>query len=418
MQSLNIMDKTRHISSKVDHLLGMFPTVAIIGPRQCGKSTLVKQLRPDWKYYDLESPDDYQLITEDPIAFFTLNPDKVIIDEAQQYPELFQVLRGVIDSNRKQKGRFLLTGSSSPEIVKGITESLAGRIATVEMWPFKQTEQFETSLPTVYELISTGVSDLREFGALSTELSLGQSMASWMYGGFPEPTLESAASPHFFTQWMDNYVANYVNRDIRLLFPKLNIHHFRRFLSLLAHHSGHQLNMSQMARALEVTVPTVKDYLDIIHQTFIWRNLQPFNNNPLKKIQKSKKGFFRDSGILHYLLKINDLEQLLVHPVSGYSFESFVTEELIRGFQSTMATQLEYSYYRTIDKSEVDFVMEGMFGVVPVEVKLNSVIKRQSLIGLQTFIADVKCPYGIVINRGKRVEFLTENIVQIPVNYI
>ena len=136
------MDKNRHLAYKIDQLLGMFPAVAVIGPRQCGKSTLVGQLRPDWKYYDLESPDDFELISSDPIAFFTLNPDKVIIDEAQQYPELFRILRSVIDSNRKLKGRFLLTGSSSPEIVKGISESLAGRIATVEMWPFKTDRIF------------------------------------------------------------------------------------------------------------------------------------------------------------------------------------------------------------------------------------------------------------------------------------
>jgi predicted AAA+ superfamily ATPase len=217
---------------------------------------------------------------------------------------------------------------------------------------------------------------------------------------------------------MDNYIANYVNRDIRSLFPKLNIHNYRRFLSLLAQHSGHQLNMSNMARALEISVPTIKDYLDIIHQTFLWRNVAPFSNNPLKKLQKSNKGFFRDTGVVHHLLKINELDQLLVHPVAGFSFESFVTEELIRGFQATMATQLEFSYYRTVDKSEVDFVIEGAFGVVPVEVKLSSVIKRQALSGLENFISDVKCPYGIVINRGKRIEFLTDKILQIPVQYI
>ncbi len=412
------MDKKRHITHKVDQLLGMFPAVAVIGPRQCGKSTLVKQLRPGWKYYDLESPDDYQLISNDPIAFFTLNPDQVIIDEAQQYPDLFRVLRSVIDNHRHLKGRFLLTGSSSPDIIKGITESLAGRIATVEMWPFKQTEHFDQPLPDLYALITSGVQEIQAFSGLSTAITPPQSMQALLRGGFPEPVLAADTPAAYFPQWMDNYIANYVNRDIRGLFPKLNIHSYRRFLSLLAQHSGHQLNMSNMARALEISVPTIKDYLDIIHQTFLWRNLQPFSHNPLKKIQKSDKGFFRDTGVVHHLLKINELDQLLVHPVAGFSFESFVTEELIRGFQATMATQLEFSYYRTVDKSEVDFVVEGAFGVVPVEVKLHSVIKRQALRGLENFIADVKCPYGMVINRGKRVEFLTDKIVQIPVQFI
>jgi Uma2 family endonuclease len=183
-------------------------------------------------------------------------------------------------------------------------------------------------------------------------------------GGFPEPVLHSHEQPQFHNLWMENYLADYVNRDIRALFPRLNIHSFRRFLSLLAQFSGHPLNMSSMARALEVTVPTIRDYLDIIHQTFLWRNLPPYTKNPMKKVQKSNKGWFRDTGVLHYYLRINDIDNLMLHPVAGFSFESFATEEIIRGLQATLATQLEYSYYRTVDRSEVDLVIEGPFGII------------------------------------------------------
>ncbi len=412
----SIMDKNRHIASKINQLLEMFPVVVIIGSRQCGKSTLVKQLKPDWKYYDLESPDDYQLITGDPIAFFTLNSQQLIIDEAQQYSEIFPVLRGVIDADRKTKGRFILTGSSSPKIVKGITESLAGRIATIEMSPFKQSELYEKPLSELYSLIISGKQ--QDFLNLKPQLSLEHSMKLWLKGGFPEPMIESENNLLYYQHWMENYIDNYVNRDIRSLFPRLNIYNYRRFLTLLAQYSGHQLNMSNMATALEVSVSTVKDYLDIIHQTFLWRNLEPYINNPLKKVQKSNKGFFRDQGILHHLLRINDLEQLLLHPVAGFSFESFVIEELIRGLEATMTTQLEFTYYRTVDKSEVDLIIEGNFGILPVEIKLNTVIKQRELRGLKNFIDDMKCPYGFVINRGKRIEILTDKIVQIPVHYL
>ncbi|MBV5305319.1 MAG: ATP-binding protein [Desulfobulbaceae bacterium] len=412
------MDKKRLVAIKLNCLLEMFPVVAVIGPRQCGKSTLVRSLRPDWKYYDLESPDDYQLISSDPVAFFAINPDRIIIDEAQQYPELFRVLRGVIDRDRKLKGRFLLTGSSSPDIVKGITESLAGRIATVELWPFKQSEFHEKPLPDIYGLLVDSATKPVDFLTLQENLSLSQSMHVWLQGGFPEPLIEGEGQDGFYQQWMEQYIINYVGRDIRALFPKLNIHNFRRFLTLLAQFSGHQINMSDMARALEVTVPTVKDYLDIIHQTFLWRNLPPYTKNPLKKVQKAKKGFFRDQGILHYLLKITGLDSLLLHPVAGFSFESFVIEEIIRGFQSTMATQMEFSYYRTIDKSEIDLVIEGNQGVIPVEIKLASSFKRLALRGMENFLVDTGASYGILINRGKRVELLTEKIIQIPVNYL
>ena len=396
----------------------MFPVVAVIGPRQCGKSTLVRQLHPDWKYYDLESPDDYQLITEDPVAFFSINSGQVIIDEAQQYPDLFKVLRGVIDSDRSAKGRFLLTGSSSPDIVKGITESLAGRIATIEMAPFKQSEFYDKPLSALYEMLLDANTKAEDFLQLEAPLDLQQCMNVWFKGGFPEPLIESQKIEGFHKHWMENYIADYVSRDIRGLFPRLNIHHFRRFLSLLAQYSGHQMNMSSIARALGVSVPTVKDYLDIIHQTFLWRNLEPYDKNPLKKVQKANKGFFRDQGLLHYFLKISDLDQLLIHPVAGFSFESYVIEEIIRGLQATMSTQLSFSYYRTIDKSEVDFVVESSSAVLPFEVKLNSVVNRKSLRGLGLFMKDLSCAYGIVINRGKRVELLTDKIVQIPVQYI
>jgi len=412
------MDKKRHIKNKIDHLLGMFPVVAIIGARQCGKSTLARQLRPEWDYYDLESPGDYQLVSDDPTAFFALHKNHLIIDEAQQYPNLFRVLRGVIDANRKLKGRFILTGSSSPHIVKAITESLAGRIATVEMWPFKQGEFYEKETSRIYGLLTAGNTRASDFRRLQPVIEPSQSARVWFRGGFPEPLIESEHNPEFLRQWQENYLADYVARDIRALFPRLKIHNFRRFLTLLAQFSGHQLNMSDMARALEISVSTVKDYLDIIHQTFIWRNLSPYTKNSLKKVQKAMKGFFRDQGLLHYFLKIADVDQLLLHPVAGFSFESFVIEEIIRGLQTTMATGLEFNYYRTIDKSEVDLIIEGNFGAVPIEIKLSSVIRRQSLRGLENFLKDRQCAFGILVNRGRRVEFITDKIIQIPVHYL
>ncbi|MCP3871651.1 MAG: ATP-binding protein [Desulfobacteraceae bacterium] len=412
------MDKKRVIEYKINQLLTMFPVVAIVGSRQCGKSTLVKQMRPEWKYYDLESPDDYQLISSDPVSFFTLNHENVIIDEAQQYPDLFRVLRGVIDSDRNKKGRFILTGSSSPSIVKGITESLAGRIATVEMWPFKQCEYYNKVLPEFYNFLVDDTIKPHDFLQLQPEQTLAHSMNVWFNGGFPEPLIESEKHKDFYLQWMENYIMNYVGRDIRILFPRLQIHNFRRFLTLLSQFSGHQLNMSKMARSLEVSVSTIKEYLDIIHQTFLWRNITPYTKNLLKKVQKANKGFFRDQGLLHYFLKINDLDSLLIHPVAGFSFESFVIEEIIRGLQSTMSTQLEFNYYRTIDKSEIDLIIDSRLGPIPIEVKLNSTIAQRDLTGLKNFLGDVNANYGILINRAKRIELLTDKIIQIPVNYI
>ncbi|MEA2110146.1 MAG: ATP-binding protein [Pseudomonadota bacterium] len=412
------MDKKRYLKGKINRLLEMFPIVAIVGARQCGKTTLAMQLRPEWKYYDLESPGDYQLLSEDPAAFFALHQHDLIIDEAQQYPELFRVLRGVVDADRRRKGRFILTGSSSPHIVKAITESLAGRIATVEMWPFKQGEFYQRKIPELYNMLIDGYAVAGDFAQLPPVVEPSQSVHVWFKGGFPEPLIESEHRQEFLRQWQENYVADYITRDIRGLFPKLKMHNFRRLLTLLAQFSGHQLNMSDMARALEISVSTVKDYLDIIHQTFIWRNLAPYTKNSLKKVQKAKKGFFRDQGLLHYFLKIANADHLLLHPVAGFSFESFVIEEIIRGLQTTMAAGLEFNYYRTIDKSEVDLIIEGDFGIIPIEIKLNSTVRRRSLRGLENFIKDRQCSFGIIVNRGRGIELITDKIVQVPVHYL
>lgn len=412
------MGKKRYLEYKVNHLLNMFPIVAILGPRQCGKSTLVKEAYPTWKYYDLEDPDHFQLISSNPKTFFELNNEKIIIDESQLYPELFNILRTVVDMDRRKKSRFILTGSSSPEIVKGLTESLAGRIATVEMWPFKVGENVEKEMSEIYTLFFKENVTFQDFEKLNKNASLEEYMMTWFKGSFPEPLIEGAQKPYFHTHWYQNYINNYIRRDVRDLFPRLNIQNFQRFLLSLAQYSGHQLNMSAIATALEVSNSTIKDYFDIIHQTFIWRNLPVFEKNLLKKVQKSPRGFFRDQGILHHLLKIKSLDDLLLHPVAGFSFESFVIEEIIRGVQSTMQTQVDFSFYRTIDKSEIDLIIDSPEGYIPIEIKLGSSIKQSSLRGLKVFLSDTKSPFGILINTSDRIERVAENIFQIPITYL
>ena len=412
------MDKKRNIQSKVDGLLKMFPAVAILGPRQCGKSTLVNQTRPNWKYYDLENINDFQLITNDPVSFFELNPTNLILDEAQQYPDLFKVLRGVIDKNRDEKGRFIITGSSSPEIVKGLAESLAGRVATIELWPFKSNEFYEKDLSSFYQIFLEGSAGPEKLLELEQIISLKELYEFWFSGGYPEPVIQKGINPDFYKIWMDNYFNDYIRRDIQYLFPRLNVNNYRRFLLSLANFSGHQINVSEIARAIEVSSVTVKDYLDIVHSTFLWRNLPVYEKNRLKKVQKMSKGHFRDQGILMHSLRIQTLDDLLLHPVAGYSFESFVIEEIIKGFQSLLTTNLDFTYYRTIDKSEIDLIIEAPFGTVPVEVKLSSKLNKKEIRGLEMFLDDMNLPLGILVNTGQRIERMSQKVIAIPANYL
>ncbi len=411
---MNMKVKNRLLGQKADQLLEMFPAVAIVGPRQCGKSTLVQALRPDWNYYDLERPDDYQLISSDPLGFFERRKGNTIIDEAQQFPELFQVLRNAIDRDRGMAGRYLLTGSSSPDIVRGLSESLAGRIATVELWPFKTVEFYEKPLPDIYRLITSRGIQAQDLTEVKPALTSEQVYDQWLKGGYPEPRIKGEQHGKFHGLWMDEYFSDYIRRDIQRLFPRINPQVFRLFIQTLSFHSGNIINQSVIARALEVSSVTAKSYLEILHDTFVWRNLRSYGKNRLKKVKKASKGFFRDQGILHHLLKISDLDSLLIHPTAGTSFEAFIIEEIIRGIQCMLEPGIDFHYYRTRDRSEVDLVIEGPFGLVPIEIKLGHKITQRDLTGLKSFLEDTQAPFGILVSNAERTELLTDRIIHLP----
>ncbi len=379
---------------------------------------MVQAACPDWKYYDLERPDDYQLITSDPLGFFTRHREHLIIDEAQQYPELFGVLRGIIDDDRTVCGRFLLTGSSSPEIVTGLSESLAGRIATIELWPFKMAEFYETPFPSLYPLLIDASTTLDDLAVLNPPMNVNQVYDHWLLGGYPEPRIKRETTPIFHGLWMDEYFADYIRRDIQRLFPRLNTHNFRLFIQSLSYHSGTLMNQSAIARALEVSSVTAKTYLEILHHTFIWRNLRSFEKNTLKKVQKMPKGFFRDQGILHHLLKVNEVDRLLLHPSAGASFESFVIEEIIRGFQCTLQPGIDFNFYRTKDKSEIDLIVDGPFGLIPIEIKLGTKVTQRMLGPLKTFLKETDAKFGMLVNNSDKIELLADNIIQLPAIYL
>ncbi len=407
------MDKHRFLSHKFYRLMDMFPVVALTGVRQCGKSTLVRSLFPDWQYYDLERPDHYQLISDDPQGFFTYRPNNVIIDEAQEYPKIFSVLRGVIDSDRTASGRYILTGSSSPDIVKGLSETLAGRMATLELWPFKASEYYEYEFPEVYQMLLTS-SDIRDLTKLNSRLTLPELYSHWLEGGYPEPRIREKAIKGFHDIWMEQYFADYVRRDIQRLFPGINTHRYRLFVQALSRRSGTYINASEIARALETSSVTAADYLEIIHGTFVWRNLRSYEGNPLKSVQKMVRGLIRDSGLLHYMLKIPTIDDLLVHPQSGQSFESFMTEEIIRGFQCLMQTGLDFFYYRTRDGSEIDLIIKSPFGVIPLEIKRGRNVDRRTLTSMKRFLKDTGARYGVLVNTADSIEIIDSSVIQIP----
>ena len=407
---------SRNTAVKVNALLEVFPAVLILGVRQSGKTTLARQVRADWKYFDLENINDIDFISSDPDFFFKEYPRHLIIDEAQEFPNLFKQLRGVIDSDRGHKNRFILTGSSSPDLIRHAGESLAGRLGVVELGTLKMNELHQKPLPSFYQIfnriLSASTMDkLKKLTAVD-----GDVINDFLCGGYPEPVL--ANNREYFQTWMQNYFQLYIERDIRKLFPKLDSLKYRRFVSTLSELSGTIINKAQLGRSLDTSEVTIRDYLEIADKTFVWRMIPSYEKTKTKSIVKMPKGILRDSGLIHFLANIDSREKLIRSPNVGQNFESFIIEEIIKGVHCTQATNWQYYYYRTKHGAEVDLILEGSFGLLPIEIKFGVVTQSRQLTSLKKFLADNSLPLGIVINNSTEVKALTENIIQIPATLI
>lgn len=406
----------RNLENKINELLNIFPTVLILGARQTGKTTLAKTCRPHWKYFDLEKGSDYDYITTDFDFFFREYPQHIIIDEAQEAPQFFRELRGVIDANRKQKNRFILTGSSSPNLLKGISDSLAGRVGIIEIGTLKINEIIEQPLPSFYHIFSQPINQSTLDFLKHMPIEPNDCLKNFLHGGYPEPILENNEMTYY--AWMENYHKTYIATDIKRLYPKLDDIKYRRFISMLAYLSGTIINKAQIGRSIDTSEVTIRDYLDIADKTFIWRSIPSYKNSTIKSIVKMPKGIFRDSGLLHYLLNITSREQMLQSPTVGQNFESFVIEEMIKGLLASMIPKWDYYYYRTRNGAEIDLVLEGSFGILPIEIKFGASTRLKQLISLNKFIQDNQLPMGIVINNAKEIKLLNERIIQIPINCV
>ena len=402
----------RNLFCKIDRLLNVFPVVMLIGARQTGKTTLSKTLRPDWHYFDLENCKDYDLISCDYDSFFDKYPRHIILDEAILDPELFRHLRGTIDAKREEKGRFILTGSNSPELLANASESLAGRIAIVEIGTLKVNEILQQPLPDFYEIFSKPLSHETPTWLKALSPATEDVIPYFLKGGYPEPVL--AQDDFAYSTWMENYYQTYINRDIKQLFPRLDSIRYRRFVNMLASLSGTVINKAQLGRSVDVSEVTIRDYLEIADKTYVWRTIPSYENTASRSLLKMPKGLLRDSGLTHYLAGIETREALLRSPQVGHNFESFITEEIIKGIQATNVTRWDYYFYRTKNGAEVDLVLEGSFGVLPIEIKFGQKTSARQLSALQRFVKENDLPLGIVINNSTEVQMLAENIVQIP----
>lgn len=326
----------RNIQSRIQGLLKRNPAVALIGPRQVGKTTVALSIAGHCPsiYLDLENPRDLAKVS-DIEAFHAENREKlIIIDEIQRLPEIFATLRGIIDKERRRGakvGQFLFLGSASLELLKQTSESLAGRLAYVELCPVDSLEWLE------YQKGTTLQSQLNRL---------------WLRGGFPESLLTKSDEDSL--AWREDFLRTYLERDIPQLGPRIPTETLRRFWTMLAHHQGAMINAAHLARNLGVSGQSVTRYLDLFVDLLLIRRLQPWTTNIGKRLIRAPKIYVRDSGITHALLNIQTFNDLMGHPVIGGSWEGFVIENIL----AVTSSRIKAYFYRTSGGAEIDLLLE------------------------------------------------------------
>lgn len=339
---------TRLAQRTLSDLLEQFPAVVLLGPRQAGKTTLAlaeKERNPNALYLDLELPSAQRQL-DDPEAFLLAHSNQlVILDEVQRLPDLFNVLRGVIDLRRRNgeaSRQFLLLGSASGALLQQTSESLAGRVAQLELTPFQARE------------------------VLQGDAAANALNALWVRGGFPLSWM--AANNAQSLVWREVFITTYLEKDIPALGPRIPATTLRRLWTMLAHNQGELLDQSKLASALAISGQTVGRYIDLLCDLMLVRRLTAWSGNAGKRLVRTPKVYVRDSGIVHALLGLQDLDAVLSHPVAGASWEGFVIEQLI-----TAAPHAQASFYRTSHGAEVDLVLEFRSGKTwVIEIKRSS----------------------------------------------
>lgn len=348
---------TREAEKLVISLLQGFPVVTITGPRQSGKTTLAKAIMADKPYISLEDPDMRALATDDPRGFLSTLPDGAVLDEVQRTPELFSYLQTYVDNDGRM-GLFLLTGSQQFGLLSAITQSMAGRSAFIELLPFS-------------------IGELNAAGKLSPDLN-----RSLFYGSYP-PLYDRPLTP---ATWFPAYVTAYVERDVRQLLKVQDLETFQRFVRLCAGRSGQILNLSSLATDCGITHNTAKSWISVLEASYLLFQLRPHHQNFSKRLIKSPKIYFNDTGLLCWLLGIQEPSQLTTHPLRGQIFETFIISELRKLFLNS-GEPANFHFWRDSNGMEVDLLIEKGGKLMPVEIKSGQTLNRDFFSGLERWLA-------------------------------
>lgn len=356
------MSVSRNIDKAIRFLLGKYPIIAVTGPRQSGKTTLLKTTFSDYRYISLESPDNRTFAENDPKGFLKLYDDKVIFDEVQRVPSLFSYMQTIVDDSQKM-GQFILSGSQNFHLMQNITQSLAGRVALFKLFPFDFNELRQANL-------------------------LGANFAETILRGF-YPAIHDRDIP--VKTFYSNYIQTYIQRDVTELISVKDLKLFQNFVGLCATRAGQLLNLSSLANECGISQPTAKAWLSALETSYIVFQLSPYFRNFSKRIVKTPKLYFYDTGLLLHLLKINSTEQLLSHPAKGNVFENLMISEMVKQMHHANNPQ-DLWFWRDSAGHEVDMLVDFGSRFKIVEMKAGITIMPDMFDGLEWFETTANLP--------------------------
>jgi predicted AAA+ superfamily ATPase len=362
-------------------LARQFPAVAILGPRQAGKTTLAGLAFPGLPRLDCEEPLTADLLRrETRHAIAARERGGLVLDEVQAVPEVFAALRGLIDEDRRRNGRFILLGSAQPGLVRGVSETLTGRVALVDLAPLAACEAEAGAPPADWRTL-------------------------WLKGGFPDALRDDHSA------WWEAYLRTVLERDLPQYGVAADPVFMRRLLTMLAHAQGGLANASQLGAALGVSFQTIQRHLDVLERIFLLRRLPPYFRNVGKRLVKAPKLYLRDSGLVHHLLGIRTLEELESHPIRGASWETFVIEDVLRREAFAHPGSGAF-FWRTAAGAEADLVLERGGARVVVEVKTAHGGSGRQVRALREALGDIGAGRGWIVDQGRGIERLDRAIAR------
>jgi len=381
----------RHIAAQINRLKKGFPVLALTGPRQSGKTTLLKEMFAGYEYFNLENPEILSLVENDPAGFINFHQKKIVIDEVQRVPQLLSYIQAVVDE-QKLMGNFIISGSENLLLSEKVNQSLAGRAAYILLYPLSNQELAGANLlkSNVYQQIFTG-----------------------SYPAIYDRKIDPI-------DYYNQYIATYVERDIKQISSISNLSLFRKFLALLAGRIGQLVNLSSLANDVGVSVPTIENWLSILEASFLVVRLQPYYQNFGKRHIKSPKLYFTDTGLACRLLRISSFQELQKHYLIGGLFENFIVME-IQKYIANHANSSQLYFFRDSNGNEVDLLIDSGINQIPVEIKAAGTFSSDFLKGIQYWRKLVNASgvdgdqHGYVIYSGKQ-DYRSEEYSLLPWN--